>query len=266
MHRRHVLAAAALPALLVSARALTLGFPSLVAFGDSLSDNGNAGRFSDGPVWVEHLAVSLGVELLPSRQGGTNHAVGGALAAGGPHALAGQVRDYLAVRRGAADQAALHTVWAGGNDLLAAGFSPDPRGAAERAGAAVGDAVHLLVEAGARTILVPNLPDIGMTPALRSAGRAVAAEADRLSAVYRTALTRALDRAEAGGRATLLRLDVAALAARVLADPAAAGFTSLAEPCLGHGRCDGHLFWDSIHPTSRAHARLAAAALDLLGS
>ena len=63
------------------------GFSALVVLGDSLSDNGNAGRFSNGPVWVEHLAEALGLELRPSRLGGTNHAVGGARATGGPHDL-----------------------------------------------------------------------------------------------------------------------------------------------------------------------------------
>jgi hypothetical protein len=60
-----------------SAQALPT-FDQIVVFGDSLSDNGNAGRASDGPVWVEHLATRFGFMLEPSRTGGSNFAVGGA--------------------------------------------------------------------------------------------------------------------------------------------------------------------------------------------
>src|SRR4051812_18671090 len=53
-------------------------FQAIVVFGDSLSDTGNAGRFSNGPVWVEALARGLNLPLRPSQAGGTNFAVGGA--------------------------------------------------------------------------------------------------------------------------------------------------------------------------------------------
>ena len=61
----------------VSAK-LNPAFDHMVVFGDSLSDTGNAGRFSNGPVWVEQLAASLNVALEPSLMGGTNFAIGGA--------------------------------------------------------------------------------------------------------------------------------------------------------------------------------------------
>ena len=43
----------------------------IVVFGDSLSDTGNAGRFSNGPVWVEQLAARLEIATVPivSRSG-----------------------------------------------------------------------------------------------------------------------------------------------------------------------------------------------------
>ena len=81
MNRRRALQAAFLSGMLASATpAMAEIFTALIVFGDSLSDNGNAGRFSNGPVWVEHLAKNLALPLRPSRAGGTNHAVGGARA------------------------------------------------------------------------------------------------------------------------------------------------------------------------------------------
>src|SRR4051794_25936876 len=73
-------------------------FTQIVAFGDSLTDTGNLyavtqtspsgpfppspyyeGRFSNGPVWVEWLALQLGVPApRPFVTGGTNYAFGGA--------------------------------------------------------------------------------------------------------------------------------------------------------------------------------------------
>ena len=203
--------------------------------------------------------------MRPSRAGGTNHAVGGARAVGGPNELRAQVRGYLAERDGRADPRALYTVWAGGNDLLAAGFASGPDAAGRDAAAAVGEAVAALGAAGARTVLVPNLPDIGITPALQAVGPAAAAEARRRSLAYDDALARVLDRVEARHPGVaILRLDVQALAERVLADPGAAGFRDVTNPCQGRPSCEGALFWDPIHPSAHAHARLAAAASTLI--
>jgi outer membrane lipase/esterase len=266
MNRRQALCAtASLPGMLVGTPSMAETFTALVAFGDSLSDNGNAGRFSNGPVWVEYMAQALGLELHPSRLGGSNHAVGGALAAGAANAVTAQVRGHLA-GRDAADPRALYTIWAGGNDLLAAGLASEPDAAAVEAASAVGSAVDTLVTAGARAVLVPNLPDIAMTPAVRLAGARAAAMARRISAAYDQTLTAALDRLEADHVVPILRLDVRALAERVLADPAAAGFRNVSEPCQGRPSCDGYVFWDMIHPTAQAHARLAAAALEVVAA
>ena len=96
--RRIVLAAVAVAAL---GSGSAHGTSKLFAFGDSLSDGGNAfllvghgatgrfplgwpptppaaQRFSNGPTAVEVLAAGLGVPLTPSRQLGTNYAYGGA--------------------------------------------------------------------------------------------------------------------------------------------------------------------------------------------
>jgi phospholipase/lecithinase/hemolysin len=249
---------------MTTAKAEPPSFSSLVVIGDSLSDSGNAGRFSDGPVWVEHVADRLAVTLRPSRLGGTNLAVGGARVTGTPTDLRGQADAFLAARGGRLDPAALYVVWGGANDLLGSG-----PGSSEAVATAAADRLARIVDglaaAGAARILVPNLPDVGHTPALRAAGPAVAAGARRLSQAFDSALERALAQVESRRRIRILRLDLFTLADRVMADPATFGFRDTTHPCAGTGSCDGYLFWDQIHPTAFAHARLAAVALEVLG-
>ncbi|HYN39806.1 MAG TPA: SGNH/GDSL hydrolase family protein [Rhodospirillales bacterium] len=239
-------------------------FDGLVVFGDSLSDNGNAGRFSDGPVWVEVIARQMGVELRPSRAGGTNYAVGGARTHGGPADLRAQVHDYLKkITAGDADPGTLLIVYAGANDLLARGCGRQQNGVAKTAAAAVTASVNDLAAAGARHILVPNLPDIGVAPAIRMQGGACAEQARRLTRAFNAALQHDLPAVETRHDVRIILLDVFALTEAVLADPREAGFEDVEMPCL-HGDCRRALFWDHLHPSSYAHARLAAAALRTL--
>jgi outer membrane lipase/esterase len=239
-------------------------FSNLVVFGDSLSDTGNAGRFSNGPVWVEVIAQRIGAELKPSRAGGSNYAVGGARTHGRPSDVRGQLASYLSARRGSADTNALHVVFGGANDLLAAGCQPKSDTAARSAATSLAASVDDLAAAGARRILVPNLPDIGYAPAVRALGPACAAEARRLTETFNAILERRLRRIEAKRSIRVQRLDVFSLAEQVMRDPLAAGFRDTSMPCRG-GSCDGALFWDHLHPAASAHARLAAEAMRAIG-
>lgn len=239
-------------------------FSGLVVFGDSLSDSGNAGRFSNGPVWVEVIAERLGIELKPSRAGGSNYAVGGARAQGGPNDVRGQLASYLSARRGRIDADALHVVSGGANDLLAAGCEPNGDTVPRRAAAALAASVDDLAAAGAQRILVPNLPDIGYAPVVRALGPACVAAARRLSEMFNAALERRLRAIEEKRSIRVSRLNVFSLADEVMRDPRSAGFENVIVPCQG-GPCGGALFWDYLHPTSAAHARLAGEALRAIG-
>lgn len=234
-------------------------FSELVVFGDSLSDTGNAGRFTDGAVWVEVLARRLDLDLRASSAGGSNYAVGGARSHGGATDIRGQLRRYLDSSAKPLDPEVLFVVWGGANDLLAAGCAPG-RDAATTAAAAMRASVDELAAAGARTVIVANLPDVGHAPIVRAQGPACTQTARRLTGEFNMALERGMRDVEARRGVRILLLDVFGLAERVIADPSAAGLRDGSDRCPP-GACDGALFADALHPSAGAHAIIAEAAL-----
>lgn len=239
-------------------------FDRLIVFGDSLSDNGNAGRFSNGPVWVEQLAERFGLPLVPARMGGTNFAVGGARLdpRSGPFNLRAQTDLFLALPR--TDGRPLHVVYGGGNDLLAAVGSPEAEAAVDAAIASLRGILRDLVERGARDILVPNLPDVGLTPAVRAYGEQAVERAGRLTERFNAGIDRMAAELASVPGLRLYRLDVRAMADRARDEPGAYGFVDFATPCGELADCEGHVFWDTVHPTTQAHGRLAEAAFRLV--
>ncbi|MFX5245275.1 autotransporter domain-containing protein, partial [Acinetobacter baumannii] len=82
--------------------------------------------------------------------------------------VSAQVSGYLAANGGRADPNALYTVWSGANDIFAvAAGAPAQTTIATAVGAHV-TAVASLRSAGARYILVPTVPDTGLTPSARA--------------------------------------------------------------------------------------------------
>jgi outer membrane lipase/esterase len=250
-------------------------FETITVFGDSLSDTGNAfgSRFSNGPVWVEHIARHFDLRVDPVSGGGTNYAVGGARAyePGSPYNLRAQVEGWL--KRAPNQQAverSLFIVYGGANDLLSAVHGHDPVVLAMNAVRVLGTIADDLASAGARHILFANLPDLAKVPAVRQYGPGVGQIATRTTAGFNEALNQTLNGVEARHDVRILRLDVFSLTERVFRDPQMLGVAGidLTVPCQNNGRVcsnpDRHLFWDHVHPTAFAHERLARAALEVL--
>jgi phospholipase/lecithinase/hemolysin len=238
-------------------------FDRLVVFGDSLSDMGNAGRFSNGPVWVEQLAAMLKLPLSASERGGQNFAVGGARVEEGPQSLGAQVEEFLKQPRPSGRT--LYVIWGGGNDVLAAIGKPDALSKVNAAAASVKSIVAELIARGASDLLVPNLPDVSVTPEVQAHGTKAISEGHRLSLDFNKAVEQSLnDLVQSSTSFMLYRLDVAAMAERARKDPASYGFTNITTPCRASAQCEKYLFWDEIHPTTEAHAHLAEAALRAL--
>ncbi len=145
---------------------------SLTVFGDSLSDGGNVGRFTaDGaqhPLYDEILAAHLGENLQPSDLGGSNYAQGGAVAvpALDPDLnTQDQLATYLQSTGGRADSNGLYIHWVGANDIAAAVTNPlTARETISNSAISAASQVKTLLDAGAGAVIVPNVPQLGLTP------------------------------------------------------------------------------------------------------
>lgn len=154
-----------------------LSWDRLYVFGDSLSDSGNNGRYTwDGsqhPLYDDILAAKINYALRPSDQGGTNYAAGDAVAVPQLNPAdnsADQVSDYLTANGGRADAEGLYVHWIGGNDLAAAALNPlVANDIVSNSAFAAASQVQALLAAGAETVIVPTVPNIGSTPALLEA-------------------------------------------------------------------------------------------------
>lgn len=286
--------------LIGTATASATAMSSLTVFGDSLSDTGNvfiatggtvpvppyfAGRFSDGPVWVDVLAAQLGLPLgaVPALAGGGNYAFGGARtgASGSPvPGLLAQSVGLWSPANPVADPSGLYVLLGGGNDMRDARSAFQTDSPADQAGrqgaaqAAVGNLISnlgFLASKGATNVLVGNLPDLGATPEAVALGL-VPASSDA-SARY-NALMPALLATGASFGLNMYFLDLAGLAAAIRDDAlnnggAVYGITNVLTPCgsfpgsIGIS-CSVSAFSDALHPSARTHQLFGLAAYRVL--
>ena len=290
------LAVAAAPAL-----AADSPYSQTIFFGDSLTDSGHfrpalvqavgpngalLGRFTTNPglVWSEYLAEYYGTGATSANQGGTNYAVGGARvgtstsgALGPIPSMTSQLSTYLSANGGRADPNALYTVWGGANDLFAVVAGANPITTIGGAVTAQVGIIGQLQNAGARYILVPTVPDLGVTPSFRAQGPANAAAGTQLATTYNTALFGAIN--TAGLR--VIPLDTFTLLREIVASPAEYGFgnvtgtacnpqiTASSVTCspLNYATpnaADVYAFADGVHPSSKAHDILSQYAVAML--
>jgi len=258
-------------------RAATPTYDALYVFGDSYCDVGNLyyatgdtyppapyymGRFSDGPLWVDHVAGFLKVPLTPSQLGGTDYAFGGAwatanqpLGAGVIPSVPTQVFLYLQSHGGKADPNALYIIEGGGNDIVdTTTGSPQALGYQIALNLVASEA--MLRKAGARHFMIPNLFNVAILPVAQS--KAAFASAASIAANKGLDLLLVLEQRIPGVH--ILRMDVFSLMNAVQTDPTHFGFTDITDPCLTTAVCgdpDHTFFWDTFHPTLFGHSFFA---------
>ncbi len=294
-------------------------FSSIVVFGDSLSDSGRLfrlthggfpprvayfdGRQTNGPVWVEYLADSMGLDHRLK-----NYAVVGAMS--GPSAavptgnvksdtftglegtsLTGQLALYLANSGGKVDPEALYIVEGGANDLIrplsallmnppptVAEFMQDVQEIATPTVINIATIAGTLKAVGARHVAVVNVPDFGKAPLLIGYGPVASETVSSVVELVNESVAAQLDGLDAAGGNKIARIDAFGFVDGVAAAPAHFGFTNVTGQFmtldLGSGavtyasakRCAvaQWFFWDDLHPTTRGHEFFAQSALATL--
>jgi phospholipase/lecithinase/hemolysin len=290
--RTRLLAVAAVAASCSVALGSTLSpvqVSQIVAFGDSLSDAGNAsiatlgavpgpgyatrsvtgvpfpvGYFTNpqtgtGPsgLWVDQFAAKVGVAdpspaLAPL--GGSNYAVGGALTgSANPGDMQNQVNLFLATHPASASPTALYTLWGGANDLFAA---QNPVTAADNIAAEI----KQVAADGGHNFLWLNLPNLGETPSLNGIPAAAAAANLASQAFDQEWAAQVADLDSLG--INVIGVNVDTLFNDILANPAAYGFSNVAAACNATPGCNPNtfLYWDDVHPTTYADSLVANLA------
>lgn len=243
----------------------------MFVFGDSLSDLGNTnqatgggapgagysnGRFSNGDIWVNYLATRWGVAETYSLNGGTDYAYGGAETINGISSFiipgAGrQVANYVGTSP-TVNANDLFVVWAGPNNFI------DGKPSTADALTDTKNSVNALIGAGAKNILLPNLPDLGLTPKYK--GSANEAAANTFSQGFDTGLATLITQLKgANAGVKFFSADVEGLFNRVVGHPGDYGFSNVTDPFMGSGAADStkYLFFDKVHPTTTGHKYIA---------
>jgi len=243
--------------------ASAIAYSNIIAFGDSLTDNGPAdghgfGVYSNGPVWVDYLADSghFNCGLLDYAYGGATTGYDNPAAGLSYTGLNWQVDTFLSTSTIPDDT--LFTVWAGGNDFLNMGTGDDPNLVITNAVTNIGTALTNLAVAGAEDILVMNLPNLGAIP-LNNSDPLASANAELITVGFNFWLDSTLNNLEiAFPSVHFYTPDVYQLLEDVIDDPSAFGFDNVTDMLSTAGSTtDNYLFWDGVHPTTTAHLMLA---------
>jgi hypothetical protein len=136
------------------------------------------------------------------------------------------------------------------------------------------DIIRTLQSAGAIYFLVPNLPDLGLTPQHVARGPAAIQLATDLSSSFNSTLESALQQLENTLPVQIARLDIATHFQELIANPPRFGVSNVTEACFSGdpfepgtvcAQPENYIFWDAIgHPTAAAHALIADFALVVL--
>lgn len=270
---------------LVAATASAGPFGKIISFGDSLADTGNLyantgnvfpqpeasfeGRLSDGILWVEYLAGDLGVAIDDYAYIGAKTDESNYLDDTLPFYLIGlrnEIDQYLAdLGDGKVDNRDLFTIVIGANDffdhLVKTGDFPIPVSIQNTI-----TEVGRLLDAGARHVVLLNVPDLSATPAFAYLTTEQKAGLSQLVATYNAMLADGIAQLSANYNSNIVVVDAYAILNAIISDPSAYGMENVTVPTSFDPSQDPSvsLFWDGVHPTTAGHRLMADGVLDAM--
>jgi phospholipase/lecithinase/hemolysin len=273
-------------------------FSQMVIFGDSLSDMGNVkdsimnmpavppywqGRFSNGPVWAEYVAAELGLSL----QHGTGSGEGNNRAYGGSQTGQGysyillpntgtQINNYLANVHSSFNSTDLVVIWSGGNDFLY-GLAD-----ANTTHANMVSHVEAVIQAGAKNILLPNLPPLELTPEVRNKSSNQQQQIAASISSYNSALAYSMPTLASTHGVDIMLVDTHSMFYDFMHNSTYLGLTNLVDmACQSSGsilplpicnsgdpvvsNVDEYVFFDKAHPTAAMHELISIQAMLAIG-
>ena len=281
-------------------------FSDVVVFGDSLSDSGNAAlaqglpagnsfTTNPDPVWAEIVAEAFGASGRNSLAGGPNYAFAGACMNPATPCdqdmsptVTEQIGMHLAARGGSLDPNALYTIWGGLNDIADTALGDPATAPGHVLAAADVNAAQIrrLRAAGARHVVVFNMPDASLAPFAVVQGPAAQAGLSALVGEYNKKLYAGIRESEEG----VVPINIHAALGALAANPGRYGLTNITGTAcrapisegavsIACGPADSplpvtyapganvtHLFADRSHPSGGVHAMLATLVTTTLAA
>jgi outer membrane lipase/esterase len=265
-------------------------FNQFYFLGDSLTDAGVYGaRFTVNPglVWAQDLGARYGLTVTPSTQGGVDYAQGGArvtqpsplIPAGAPQRSVSVQIDELLHATPALNPNAVYAIWIGANDIFVnvsaagAGLISGAQVQANITTAATDTLAQIarLRDAGAKRIMVFNLPDIGKTPLGLSTPTA---PFSALTGLFNSTLQAGLTSLNVD----IIPMNMFGLFNEIIANPASFGLTNVTTPaCTTPSALNCTLatlvapnadktfaFADGVHPTPAGHQIISDYAASII--
>lgn len=295
--------------LLFSSLVFANSVNNIVVFGDSLSDNGNLyeymqhklpqsppyyqGRFTNGLTWVEDLAAFYFPKDSKSHL--LDYAFGGAAVLADEEeeedsalfTFKREIDSYLLGHHGKAAENSLFIVWMGSNNFLSLAINDDHEKSLSQVNKGITQGLKRLVAAGAKTIVVFNLPDLGATPYARELG--LQQHMSFLSQRHNALLQTSVDKlSKVYPHVQWLYFDAKELLNDLVMSPGTYGLKNVTDTCYcttvnktsrpsvlrmvanvkpflhQQDSCEGYLFFDPLHPTEIAHRLMAQRARSFL--